>query len=78
MSNWIAIETFANHAAADMVRELLEQNGIDAVTSSDDAGGTNPELAYTIGVTLQVHAEDEAEARRLLAEYNAEETSDEE
>jgi hypothetical protein len=66
MTDWVTIEIYPNRALAEMMRELLEKQGIEAVTSTDDAGGQNPGLAFTGGVGLQVHAQDADRARELL------------
>src|SRR3954454_8459411 len=55
---------------AQLVVGMLESSGIAAATSSDDAGGFDPQLQLTQGVRVLVSAEDEAPALRLIAEAN--------
>jgi len=50
---------------------MLGNSGIAAATSSDDAGGFDPQLQLTQGVRVLVSADDEPRARRLIAEANA-------
>ncbi|MBM2616073.1 DUF2007 domain-containing protein [Actinoplanes sp. LDG1-06] len=53
---------------ADLIVGLLTSNGLRAISLADDAGGLDPALAVTDGVQVQVHPDDEAQARALLAE----------
>ena len=50
---------------AEMVVCLLEEHGIRAAVSADDAGGMRPDLAVQ-GVRVLVAAEDAADARDVL------------
>ena len=56
---------------AQLVVGMLGNSGIAAATSSDDAGGFDPQLQLTQGVRVLVSADDEPRARRLIAEANA-------
>jgi hypothetical protein len=58
-------------AEADLIVGLLRANGLRAGVSADDAGGTNPEFQMH-GVRVLVDPADEADARQLLAEAEAE------
>ena len=53
---------------AELIAGMLGANGIEAVVSSDDAGGNEPQLQLTQGVRVRVAAEDESQARQLIAE----------
>jgi hypothetical protein len=57
---------------ARIIVGLLESNGIAAATSSDDAGGQEPQWQLTQGVRVLVAEEDQDEARRVIAEAEAE------
>lgn len=57
---------------AELIVGMLETNGIEAAVSSDDAGGNEPQLQLTQGVRVLVADEDEADARRLMAEVASE------
>ena len=53
---------------AQLIAGMLVSEGIDAVISSDDAGGFDPQLQLTQGVRVLVPAADADRARELLAE----------
>jgi hypothetical protein len=56
---------------AQLIVGLLESEGIEAVTSSDDAGGQEPQWQLTQGVRVLVAPEDEERAQQLIAEADA-------
>jgi hypothetical protein len=60
------LKFFSSQAEAEIARGLLVSNGIDALISSDDAGGMEPPLQYTAGVRLKVPASQLATAMKLL------------
>ncbi len=66
MSKWITLEVFPSRHLAEMMRELLINEGVPAVVTVDDAGGLRPDLANTLGAGLLVAPEDEERARWIL------------
>ena len=56
---------------AQLIVGMLESNGIAAVASPDDAGGLEPQWQLTQGVRVLVGSEDEAAARKLVADADA-------
>jgi D-arabinose 1-dehydrogenase-like Zn-dependent alcohol dehydrogenase len=66
MAEWVVVATYGARAVAEMMAELLRNQGIAAIVSVDDAGGLRPELALTLGAKVRVHAEDEERARLVL------------
>ena len=56
---------------AQLIVGLLDSNGVAAVTSSDDAGGQEPQWQLTQGVRVLVAPEDEERARQLIVEAEA-------
>jgi len=56
---------------AELIVGMLRTNGLRAVVSADDAGGQEPPLQLQ-GVRVLVPPSDEAPARQLLAEAEAE------
>jgi hypothetical protein len=56
---------------AELIVGMLRSNGVRAVVSADDAGGQQPPLQIQ-GVRVLVAPSDEAPARQLLAEAEAE------
>jgi hypothetical protein len=61
----VSVETFVSRVQADLAHGALIAAGIDAVVSSDDAGGAYP--AMTQGLRLLVRSEDAARARDVLS-----------
>lgn len=66
----VEVAVVDNRTEADLIVGLLRSNGLRAGVSADDAGGTNPELQLQ-GVRVMVDPADEAEARQLIAEAQA-------
>jgi len=65
--DYVVLETFYNRIEAEIAAGLLESEGIETMIMADDAGGTYPMLQFLRGVKLMVAAEDEAQAREILA-----------
>ncbi|HKQ62258.1 MAG TPA: DUF2007 domain-containing protein [Candidatus Polarisedimenticolaceae bacterium] len=59
---------FSSRGEAEIVRELLLANGIDAVVNSDDCGAVDPALSFGRGVQLLVAEEDVAQAEQAVLE----------
>lgn len=66
MSSWTLIKTTVSQPEADVIKGLLEQNGIAVNLQADTAGGLQPGLAVSSGIRLHVRDEDVAKARELL------------
>lgn len=71
----VEVAVVDNRTEADLIVGLLRSNGLRAGISADDAGGTNPELQLQ-GVRVLVDPADEAEARQLISEAQAEAAAD--
>ena len=67
----VEVAVVDNRSEADLIVGLLRSNGLRAGILADDAGGTNPELQLQ-GVRVLVDPADEAVARQLIAEAQAE------
>ena len=66
MDDFIYIKTFNNRTEAEMARQLLESNGIQARISSDDVGGMEPHLRlHSGGVKLLVRKSNSKKALSL-------------
>jgi hypothetical protein len=63
----VILETYPNRIEAEMAAGLLSSEGIEVLVRADDAGGAYPMLQFVRGVKLMVAAEDEAQAREILA-----------
>jgi type III secretory pathway lipoprotein EscJ len=63
------IATFSDRARAEMMQELLQGEGIAALVRIDDGGGFQPQLAYGLGVSVEVREDQKAEALELLRNY---------
>ena len=66
----VTVAVVASRTEADLIAGLLASNGVRAAISADDAGGQEPQLQLD-GVRVLVAPADEALARRLLAEAQA-------
>ena len=62
----VIVASYPNHETAEAAVSLLGSEGIDAVVSSDDAGGELPNLGVARRVRVLVQSENEAFARALL------------
>ena len=71
MSRLIRVGTFSDRMSAENAKNFLESSGIEAMLSSDDAGGLRPELTLARGVKLWVNEEGEKEARAALLEISS-------
>jgi hypothetical protein len=66
----VCIAEVNSRVEADMMAGYLQQNGINAHVSTDDAGGVDPILQFAVGVRVLVAPGEVDEARRLLAEID--------
>jgi hypothetical protein len=66
MDTRVVLRQFSYRAEAEIVRELLEANGIDAFVVSDDCGAVDPALQFGRGTNLLVAECDVARADELL------------
>jgi hypothetical protein len=65
----VPVAIVASRTEAELIVGMLRSNGLRAAVSADDAGGQEPQLQVQ-GVRVLVAPDDEALARRLLAEAN--------
>lgn len=69
MKKIVFLKTYPNRIEADIAKGFLEENGIKAMISADDAGGMRPDMLWgTGGARLMVREGDREEALRLLEE----------
>jgi hypothetical protein len=66
----VSVAVVTSRTEADLIVGLLESHGLTAAVLADDAGGQYPQLQQD-GVHIMVAPSDEASARRLLAEADA-------
>ena len=67
MSNEVVVlKTFNNEIEAGMAQQVLQEAGMTAFVSKDDAGGMEPQLQRTNGVRLIVIRADAERAHKLL------------
>jgi len=67
----IILRCFSYRAEAEIVRELLESNGIDAFVNSDDCGSVDPALQFGRGAEVLVDEGDRDAAERVIEESMA-------
>jgi hypothetical protein len=70
-ASYVPVAVVTSRTEAELIAGLLRSNGVRSDVSADDAGGQDPQLQM-LGVRVLVAAADEALARRLLAEAEAE------
>lgn len=63
----VVLKVFTTEMDAKMARDVLEDDGIKAFVSKDDAGGMEPHLQRTNGVRLVVNRVDAERATKILA-----------
>jgi hypothetical protein len=66
MEGIAVLRTLPTREEAELLRGVLETNGISAYVSSDDARGLNPPLELVRGVKLLVAEADREEAEEIL------------
>lgn len=64
------LKTFPSQIQAEIVRQRLAANGIEAFISDDDNGGMLPSLQATQGVKLEVLESDAKKAEKVLEGYS--------
>jgi hypothetical protein len=65
--NIVSVAVVGSRIEAEIAVGLLRSHGLRAGVTADDAGAQEPQLQLQ-GVHVLVSGEDEAEARRILAE----------
>ena len=63
----VVVQSFSTAAMAEAAAAFLRSEGIDAVVSTDDAGGALPNLDLVRGAKVLVEDENEERARELLS-----------
>jgi hypothetical protein len=66
MDELVTVATFPDVAEAELAKERLESEGINAFVPDALAGGVMPYLAQSTGVRVQVKADDAERAREVL------------
>jgi len=66
----VPVALASSRIEAELIAGMLRNNGLRAVVSADDAGGQEPPLQIQ-GVRVLVPPADEALARQLLADADA-------
>ena len=60
------LRTYGSEMEAEMAAAMLQAYGVEALVSTDDAGGMYPQMAQLRGIKLLVWEKDLEEARALL------------
>lgn len=68
MDERVTLREFSSRGEAEIVRELLIANGIDANLVSDDCGAVDPALQFGRGVQLLVASDDLEKAQEIVAD----------
>ena len=67
----ILLTTIYDPIKADLLKAYLEANNVYPHTSSDNAGGLEPQLTPLSGVKIFVEEKDRYKATNLLAEFES-------
>ena len=62
----VVLKTFNNEVEAGMAQQVLQEAGMTAFVFKDDAGGMEPQLQQTNGVSLVVNRADAHRAQKML------------
>ena len=62
----VVLKVFTSESDATMARDILRDEGVRAFILKDDAGGMEPHLQRTNGVSLVVHRSDSERASQIL------------
>jgi Putative prokaryotic signal transducing protein len=68
MLDMTEVARVSSEIEAHIIAGMLESNGIGAVVSVDDGGGTEPQWQLTTGVRVLVAHDDAPDAQELIAE----------
>jgi hypothetical protein len=68
MSERVVLRRFNYRHEAEVVKSVLEGDGIDALVTSDDCGSVDPALGLVRGACVVVTSDDAARAEELLAQ----------
>ena len=68
MAQLVTAHECSNRTEADIVQQLLAANGLYAIVSADDSGGTQPYLNFMLGARVLVQEEDLARALEIIRE----------
>lgn len=71
MAEPVVVREFGSRTDAELARELLVANGIEAFVASDDCGSVDPALTFARGARVLVASEDAETALQLLDETPA-------
>jgi hypothetical protein len=69
----VPVAVVGSRTEAELIVGLLRNHGLTAAVAADDAGGQEPQLQIQ-GVRVLVAPSDEAPARRILADADADDT----
>lgn len=76
--NLIVIDAFNSGPDAELMKNMLEAAGIDAMIQADDVGGMRPHVAWASGGYKLLVREEDAEAAREMLEPRDSTTVDDE
>lgn len=68
MAEPVVLREFNSRAEAEVIREFLVANGVEAFLASDDCGSMDPAFTFVRGVQLFVSSDDVARAEQVLEE----------
>ena len=67
LDDYVILHIFPSETEANIVKSMLDAEGIFSAVFKDDAGGMHPHLQSTRGVKLKVRSSELKEAQTILA-----------
>jgi hypothetical protein len=67
LDDYVILHIFPSETEANIVKSMLDAEGIFSAVFKDDAGGMHPHLQFTRGVELKVRYSEIQAAQCLLA-----------
>ena len=64
--SFVSVRTFGDRIEAELAHSALEAAGIESMIQADDAGGLQPGLALSNGISVLVRIEDAVAAAEVL------------
>ena len=64
--SFVAVRTFSDRIEAELAHSALQAAGIESMIKTDDAGGLQPSLALSNGISVMVRIEDAVAAAEVL------------
>jgi len=71
MAQLVILKEFLQRHDAEMIKSLLEENGVKSILQADDCGGIRPGLAFGSAIKLKVDINDLEEAKTIIKTFDS-------